>query len=65
MDSPVSWTIIRPVILTNGPKSGRAQALLDPSCWHNGVVSRRDVAVFIIRALCDERYDRRDVVLRL
>ncbi len=65
MASAANWTIVRPVVLTDGPKTGRAQALVDPSRWHNGIVSRKDVAQFLIRALDDERYYRRDVVLRL
>lgn len=65
MASAANWTIVRPVILTDGPKTGRAQALVDPSRWHNGIVSRKDVAKFLIRALDDERYYRRDVLLRL
>jgi uncharacterized protein YbjT (DUF2867 family) len=65
VQSKANWTIVRPVILTNGPKTGRAKALLDPARWHNGVVSRRDVALFLIRALDDERYYRKDLVLRL
>lgn len=65
MASAANWTIVRPVILTDGPKTGRAKALTDPSRWHNGIVSRRDVAQYLIRALDDERYYRKDVVLRL
>lgn len=65
MASTANWTIVRPVILTDGPKTGRAKALTDPSRWHSGIVSRKDVAQFLIRALDDERYYRKDVVLRL
>lgn len=65
MGSAANWTIVRPVILTDGPKTGRAKALIDPSRWHNGIVSRKDVALFLIRALDDERYYRKDVLLRL
>ena len=65
MDSTANWTIVRPVILTNGAKTGRAKALIDPSHWHNGIVSRKDVASFLIRAIDDEQYACKDVVLRL
>jgi len=65
MQSDTNWTIVRPVILTNGPKTGRAKAFIDPERWHNGIVSRKDVASFLIKALDDEQYYRKDVVFRL
>lgn len=61
--SDLDWTIARPVILRNGPKSGRIQVLRDPSKWRNGLVSRADVASYLIDAVEDNLDVRADVVL--
>lgn len=61
--SDLDWTIVRPVILTNGPKSGRLKVLRDPSTWRNGLVSRADVAGYLIDAVEDGLDIRADVVL--
>lgn len=37
--SDLDWTIARPVILRNGPKTGHLQVLRDPGTWRNGLVS--------------------------
>ena len=47
------WTIVRPVVLTNGPRTGRYEALSEPRDWRNGFISRADVADFVVRALDD------------
>jgi putative NADH-flavin reductase len=50
--SDLDWTIVRPTILTNGPATGDYQVLSDPDSWRNGLVSRSDVAQFLVdRAL--------------
>ena len=61
--SNLDWTIMRPGILTNGPATGRVKALADPSKWRNGVISRKDVADFIVKAISDDTTIRRDPVL--
>lgn len=63
MDSPLDWTIARPVILTNRPASGRVQVLDDPARWRNGIVSRADVAVYLVDAVQQGLNIRQDVVL--
>ena len=63
VESNLDWTIARPVILTNGQKSGRLKVLRDPSTWRNGLVSRRDVATYLIDAIMDDLDIRVDVVL--
>jgi uncharacterized protein YbjT (DUF2867 family) len=61
--SDLDWTIVRPVILTKGRKSGTVRVLRELSEWRNGLISRADVASYLVQAL-DERLDiRRDVVL--
>jgi putative NADH-flavin reductase len=47
--SGLDWIIVRPVILTSGPKTGRYKALCDPKEWRSGTVSRADVADFLVK----------------
>jgi uncharacterized protein YbjT (DUF2867 family) len=63
VDSDLDWTIARPVILTNGSKSRRLKVLRDPSTWRNGLVSRRDVAGYLVDAVEDKLDIKADVVL--
>lgn len=63
MQSPLDWTIVRPVILTNRPASGRLRVLADPSTWRNGLVSRADVAGYLVDAVEQGLNIRQDVVL--
>lgn len=63
VDSALDWTIVRPVILTNGPRSRSFKILRDPSTWRNGLVSRRDVASYLIDAVEDGLDIKADVVL--
>jgi uncharacterized protein YbjT (DUF2867 family) len=51
MKSSLDWTIARPVILTNRPASGRTRVLVDPKDWRNGLISRADVAAYLIDAV--------------
>ena len=63
MQSALDWTIVRPVILTNGARSGKARVLRSPQDWRNGLVSRRDVAAYLVDAVVDSLDMRADVVL--
>ena len=38
--SKLDWVIVRPVILTNGPRTNAYRALVDPRDWACGCVSR-------------------------
>lgn len=49
--SGLDWTIARPGILTNGPRTGRYKVLTDKAEWRNGIISRADVAEFLLDAL--------------
>lgn len=52
--SSLDWTIVRPVMLTNGAARGGVQAASDPSQPHGGSIARADVADFIVAQLdCD------------
>ncbi|MEM6759403.1 MAG: NAD(P)-binding oxidoreductase [Pseudomonadota bacterium] len=61
--SDTDWTIARPVILTNRPASGRYKVLEDPATWRNGLISRADVAAYLIDAVAQGWHMRQDVVL--
>lgn len=63
MASDLDWTIVRPVILTNGAASGRVRVLRDPSQWRNGLVPRADVAGYLVDAVAEGLDLRSDVVL--
>jgi putative NADH-flavin reductase len=63
MASDLDWTIVRPVILTKGKRSGRVRVLRDPAEWRNGLVSRADVAAYLVDAVEQGLDIRADVVL--
>jgi uncharacterized protein YbjT (DUF2867 family) len=48
--SKLDWVIVRPVILTNGPKTNAYRAVLDPRHWTCGFISRADVADFLVKS---------------
>jgi uncharacterized protein YbjT (DUF2867 family) len=61
--SDLDWTLARPGLLTGGSLTGRYKALTDPASWHMGMISRADVAHFILRAGREGGYSRETVVL--
>lgn len=63
LHSALQYTIVRPVILTDGPRSGKAKVKRDPAGWHNGIVSRADVAAYLVDAVENDLDIGRDVVL--
>jgi putative NADH-flavin reductase len=62
-ESGLDWTIARPGILTNGPQTGRYSVLREASQWRNGVISRADVAEFLVRQIEDRDCIRQAPVL--
>ncbi len=52
--SGLRWTLVRPVILTNGSATHRYKVLTEPADWRMGVISRTDVAHFLITAAEDD-----------
>jgi uncharacterized protein YbjT (DUF2867 family) len=54
--SGLDWTIARPGVLTGGPRTGRYKILAEASEWRNGVISRSDVAEFLVRQIEDRTY---------
>jgi putative NADH-flavin reductase len=57
-DSGLEWTIARPGVLTGGRRRGRYGIVADPSKWRNGIISRADVADFLVRQVEDRTYLR-------
>ena len=51
--SGLDWTIVRPTILTNGPRTGAYRVLVDPNDWTSGFISRADVADFLVKQVDD------------
>ncbi|WP_376696200.1 NAD(P)-dependent oxidoreductase [Wenzhouxiangella sp. EGI_FJ10305] len=51
--SGLDWTIARPTILTNGRAKGKYKVLTDPESWRNGLISRADVAEFLVERALD------------
>lgn len=61
--SDTDWTIVRPVVLTKNRRSGRFRVLRDPADWRNGMISRADVASYLINAVEEDLDVHADVVL--
>ena len=63
IESQLDWTIVRPGVLTNGKLSDRYKVISEPSEWRNGIISRADVADFIVRQLTKTEFLRLAPVL--
>ena len=61
--SGLNWTIVRPTILTNGPRRGAYRVLVDPKDWTSGFISRADVADFLVKQVGDNNLFRRTPAL--
>ncbi|MEM6677545.1 MAG: SDR family NAD(P)-dependent oxidoreductase [Pseudomonadota bacterium] len=62
-ESALDWTIARATILTNGKAKGRYKVLTDAAKWRNGLISRADVADFMVRAAAEGTYLRETPVI--
>lgn len=56
--SELDWTIVRPGLLTNRPATGRYRILTAAEDWTFGLISRADVADFIVRQIDDRKLIR-------
>jgi uncharacterized protein YbjT (DUF2867 family) len=61
--SKLDWMIVRPVILTNGPKTNAYRALVDPHEWTCGFIARADVADFLVKQIEDDPFLHKTPVL--
>ena len=50
-DSDLDWLIVRPGVLTSGPATSKYRILIKPAEWRNGIISRADVADFIVQRI--------------
>jgi putative NADH-flavin reductase len=55
-NSKLDWVIARPVILTNGRRTGTYRVLVNPKEWRCGFISRADVADFLIGQIADDTF---------
>ena len=55
-ESGIDWTIVRPGVLTGGPRTGRYKVLVKATEWRNGIISRSDVADFLVRQIEDKTF---------
>ena len=51
--SGLDWTIVRPGLLKNGPATGRYRILTASKDWQFGMISRADVADFLVQHVDD------------
>ena len=63
-NSGLDWVIARPGILTNGPRTGRYDVLVDPRRWRCGFISRADVADFLVKQIDSDDYLGKTPVLQ-
>ena len=64
--SKLDWVIVRPVILTDGPRTNAYRALVDPRRWTRmrwGFISRVDVADFLVKQVDDDSFLHKTPVL--
>jgi putative NADH-flavin reductase len=62
-ESGLDWTIVRPGVLTSGPRKGHYKILAEASQWRNGIIARADVADFLVQQMQDQTYVRQAPVL--
>lgn len=54
--SGLDWTIARPGILNDNAMSGKYKVLVTPETWRQGIISRADVAHFLVHAVEDSSH---------
>lgn len=57
--SSLDWTIARPGILNDNAMTGKYQVLVEPETWRQGIISRADVAHFLVHAAEDGSHIRK------
>jgi putative NADH-flavin reductase len=61
--SKLDWVIVRPVILTSGPRTKAYRALVDPRDWTCGFISRANVADFLVKQIDNDSFLHKTPVL--
>jgi putative NADH-flavin reductase len=59
----LSWTLVHPVTLTNGPRTGQVQSGERLALSGLPRISRADVAAFLLTQLTDPTYIRKGVII--
>ena len=62
-DSELDWTIARPGVLTSGRRTNHYKILSEASQFRNGIISRANVADFLVRQIVDQTYIHKAPVL--
>ena len=62
-ESGLDWTIVRPGVLTGGRRTDHYKVLAEASQWRNGIISRSNVAAFLVRQIEDRSYVHKAPVL--
>lgn len=55
-ESGLDWTIARPGVLLSGPRTVHYKILREPSEWRNGIISRANVANFLVKQVEDRNF---------
>lgn len=61
--STLDWTIVHPGVLTNGKSTCDTRVLVKPESWRNGLISRADVAEFLVQQIADTSHLKMTPVL--
>jgi putative NADH-flavin reductase len=62
--SALDWTLVRPMVLTNKPATGKVRAQVDLKEVHGGSIPRGDVARFVVAELRDRKWMRQAPLIR-
>ena len=62
-ESELDWTIARPGVLTIGRRTNHCKVLSEASQFRNGIISRANVADFLVRQIVDQTYIHKAPVL--
>ena len=57
------WVIVRPGVLTNSRVNKNYKVLINPNEWRNGIISRRNVAEFLIQQVSENKFLKKSPVL--
>jgi putative NADH-flavin reductase len=61
--SGLNWTIVRPTLLTNGPRTGQYRVLTTLEGVHGGQISRADCADCLMRAFVEGAWSRTAITI--
>jgi putative NADH-flavin reductase len=61
--SGLNWTIVRPTLLTNGPRTGHYLVLTNLEGFHGGRISRADCADCLMRAIVEGAWSRTAITI--